>query len=93
MGGLEILGFGAIGLGTLIAVIGWIWLIVLGFKHGGALWGILNILCQPITGIIFCVMHKTGWLQLAMLIIGNIIAGAGMVPLMPAIIKAMEQMK
>lgn len=81
---MEIIGFGAIGIGILIAFIGWIWLIVIGFQTGGPLWGILNIFFQPITGIIFCVMHKTGWLQLALLIIGNIIAGVGIVPIMLA---------
>jgi hypothetical protein len=90
---MEILGIGAMGVGMLIALIGWIWLIVIGFQKGGALWGILNILCQPITGLIFCIMHKTGWLQLALIIIGNIIAGVGMIPLMPAYIKALEQMQ
>jgi hypothetical protein len=79
---MEILGFGAIGIGMLIALIGWIWLIVLGFQNGGALWGILNIFFQPITGIIFCIMHKTGWAALALLIIGNIIAAGGVVPVM-----------
>ena len=90
---MEIIGFGAMGLGTLLALVGWIWLIVIGFQKGGALWGILNLICQPITGIIFCVMHKTGYLPLALLIIGNIIAGIGMVPLMPAYMKMLEQMK
>lgn len=84
---MEIIGFGAIGIGMLVALIGWIWLIVLGFQNGGALWGILNIFFQPITGIIFCIMHKTGWAALALLIVGNIIAGVGMVPLF---MKAME---
>ncbi len=78
---MEILGFGVMGLGILIALIGWVWLIITGFKEGGALWGILNIFFQPITGIIFCVMHKTGWFALALLIIGNIIAGVGIVPI------------
>ena len=77
---MQILGLGAMGIGILIALIGWIWLIVTGFKVGGALWGILNIFFQPITGIIFCIMHKTGWLPLALLIIGNVLAGIGMVP-------------
>lgn len=90
---MGIVGMGVIGIGTLIALVGWIWLIVIGFQKGGALWGILNIFCQPITGIIFCIMHKTGWLPLALIIIGNVIAGIGMVPLMPAYIKMLEQMK
>ncbi len=79
---MEIIGLGAAGIGGLIALIGWIWLIIIGFQNGGALWGILNIFFQPITGIIFCVMHKTGWLQLAMMIVGYIIAVGGVIPMM-----------
>jgi len=86
---MEVLGFGVFGIGMLIALIGWIWLIVLGFQKGGALWGILNIFFQPITGIIFCIMHKVGWLALVLLIIGNILAGVGMIPIM---MKMMENM-
>ena len=78
---MEILGLGAIGLGFLIALIGWVWLVVIGFKVGGALWGILNIFLQPITGIIFCIMHKTGWVALALMIVGIIIEMIGLVPL------------
>lgn len=89
---VELLGIAAMGIGGLMCLVGWIWLIVLGFKHGGALWGILNILCQPITGIIFCIMHKTGWIPLALIIVGSIIQGVGMVPLMPSIIREMESM-
>ncbi len=86
---MEVLGFGVFGIGLLIALIGWIWLIVLGFQKGGALWGILNIFFQPITGIIFCVMHKVGWLALALLIIGNILAVAGLIPVMMRVMKDM----
>jgi len=86
---MEFVGFGVFGIGILLALIGWIWLIVLGFQKGGALWGILNIFFQPITGIIFCVMHKIGWLALALLIIGNILAGAGMIPVMMKMIQNM----
>jgi hypothetical protein len=93
MGGLEIIGGLAVLFGALLCLVGWIWLIVLGFKTGGALWGILNIFCQPITGIIFCIMHKIGWLPLALMIIGMVIEGIGMVPLLPAYIKMLEQMK
>ncbi|MCB1023750.1 MAG: hypothetical protein KDB79_05140 [Acidobacteria bacterium] len=79
---LQMAGLAAMLIGGLIALIGWIWLIVLGFKTGGALWGVLNIFFQPITGIIFCVMHKTGWIALAMLILGNIVAIIGMIPIL-----------
>lgn len=90
---MEIIGLAAVGLGSILILVGWIWLIVLGFKNGGALWGILNIICQPITGIIFCIMHKTGWIPLILMILGMIIEGIGMVPLMPAYMKALEQMQ
>lgn len=90
---MEIIGLAAVGLGSILILVGWIWLIVLGFKKGGALWGILNIICQPITGIIFCIMHKTGWIPLILMILGMIIEGIGMVPLMPAYMKALEQMQ
>ena len=88
---MEILGMGAMGIGGLIALIGWIWLIVIGFQTGGALWGILNIFFQPITGLIFCIMHKVGWLQLAMLVVGNIIAGLGMVPMLMQMMDSMPK--
>lgn len=78
---MQVVGLGVILVGILIALIGWVWLVVIGFKTGGALWGILNIFFQPITGIIFCVMHKTGWLPFALMIIGNVIAIIGMIPI------------
>ncbi len=89
---MQMLGLGAILVGVLIAFIGWVWLVVIGFKTGGALWGILNIFFQPITGIIFCVMHKTGWLALALLIIGNVIAIIGMIPIIMDNINSMQPM-
>lgn len=78
---MEIIGILGFGLGGLIAFIGWVWLIVLGFKQGGALWGILIILFSWLAGIVFCIMHKTGWIPLIMMILGGIIAGIGMVPM------------
>ncbi len=86
----AIIGIAAMGLGMLIALIGWIWLIITGFKAGGALWGILNIFFQPITGIIFCVLYKTGWIPLVLMIVGNIIAFGGMLPFVPKYIEALE---
>jgi hypothetical protein len=77
---MEYVGYGAVGLGGLIAFIGWIWLLVLGFKQGGALWGILIFLFSGLGGLIFCIVYKTGWIPLAMLILGGIVASIGMVP-------------
>ncbi len=84
---MQIIGFIAIGLGILIGLIGWIWLIIKGFQEGGVLWGILNIILQPITGLIFCLKYKTGWLQLALLILGNVIAVGVMMYLFPDFMK------
>lgn len=86
---MEILGGAVMTVGGLISLIGWIWLVVIGFQKGGALWGILIFFFSWLAGLVFCIMNKTGWMQLAMMIIGGIIAGVGMVPLM---MKAMENM-
>ena len=89
---MDILAIGGgivMGLGGLIALIGWIWLIVVGFKEGGALWGILIFFFSWIAGLVFCIMNKTGWIPLVMMIIGGFIAGAGMIPL---VMEAMKNM-
>lgn len=89
IGVMETVGFGAMGIGSLIALIGWIWLVIIGFQKGGALWGILIFLFSWIAGLIFCIMNKTGWLPLALMIVGSIISGIGAVPVM---LKMMENM-
>ena len=73
---MEILG----SLGAILFVIGWIWLIIIGFKQGGALWGILIILFSWMAGLVFCILKKEGGMQLAMMIIGAILAGVGLAP-------------
>ena len=65
-------------LGGLIALIGYVWLIVVAFQTSGAIWGIVNIFFQPITGLIFCIVRKTGWKRFAIMVLGVIIwAGLG----------------
>ncbi len=86
---MELIGGLVMGLGGLICVVGWIWLIVLGFQQGGALWGILIFFFSWIAGIVFCIMHKTGWVPLVMMIVGGVLAGAGMIPM---VLSAIEQM-
>lgn len=78
---MEIIGTLVLILGSLVAFVGWIWLIVIGFKQGGALWGILIILFSWLAGLIFCIMHKTGWVPLILMIAGGIIASIGVVPM------------
>lgn len=66
------------GVGGLLALIGWIWLVIVGFQVGGVLWGILNILLQPITGLIFCIVKKAGWIPFILMIVGVVLAvGSG----------------
>lgn len=65
-------------LGCLLALIGWIWLVVLGFKRGGALWGILILLFNWLAGLVFCIMHKIGWTPLVLTIAGGILAVVGL---------------
>ena len=76
---MEIAGLIVIGLGGLIAFIGWIWLLIIGFKQGGALWGILIFFFSCLAGLIFCIMYKTGWLPWLMLVIGGVLASFGVI--------------
>ncbi|REJ75357.1 MAG: hypothetical protein DWQ47_07700 [Acidobacteria bacterium] len=75
---MEIIGAGIGGIGGLIALIGYIWLIVVGFKQGGALWGILIFFFSFLAGLIFCIMHKTGWVPWILMVLGGILASLGM---------------
>jgi hypothetical protein len=86
---MEILGFGLVGVGALIALIGWIWLLVLGFQNGGALWGIIIFLFSGIGGLVFCIVYKKGWAAFAMLLLGGFMSGIGAIPIA---LKAMENM-
>lgn len=90
---IQIVGGLASLIGGLLALIGWIWLIVIGFKQGGTLWGILIIFFSAFAGIIFCIINKTGWLQLAMMVIGFIIAGVGLISIIPMLTKMLESMQ
>ena len=85
---MEILGGIGMGFGALLYLIGFIWLVVLGFKLGGALWGLLNFFFSPISSIVFCIMKKTGWIPLALMLVGGFFWIIGLVPL---IISIMQQ--
>lgn len=86
---MEIIGYGAMGLGGLLVLIGWIWLIIIGFKEGGALWGILIFFFSWIAGLVFCIMNKTGWVPLVLMIVGGIISSIGMIPVMMSVMENM----
>lgn len=70
------------GLGALLVLVGTIWLIVLSIQTGQttgekALWAIVNLICQPIGGIVFYIMKRVGLVPLILVIIGAILAGIG----------------
>ena len=90
--GLDFISFGAILIGGLMFIIGWIWLIVLGFKQG-VTWGILMILFNWFTGLVFCFFKKTGVLALVIMTIGGIVSGMGVAPLISELIKGITGSK
>ena len=67
-------------LGGILMLVGWIWNIVVSFKMGGTLWGILNIFLQPVIGIISALMNKTQWAPVGVMILGMVLyfVGGGM---------------
>ena len=69
-------------IGLLVFLVGWIWMMVVAFKQGGALWAVLVFFFSWIAGLIFAVMKKDGWTQvgimilgLALMVIGNMMGG------------------
>lgn len=70
------------GLGSLLLLIGTIWLVVIAVQTGQTtgekvVWAVVNFFCQPIGGIIFFLMKKQGMVPLILVIIGAILTGAG----------------
>lgn len=65
------------GLGGLIALIAWVWLVVVAFKEGGPIWGIVVLLFSWVGGLVFCIVKQTGWPQFALMIIGAVLATGG----------------
>ena len=71
-----------IGIGGLLVFIGIIWLVAVSIQTGqttGAkiLWASVNLICQPVGGIVFYVVKKQGLLPLVIVIIGLIMSIAG----------------
>lgn len=72
-------------LGWVLAVVGMIWLVVTAIQTGKdttdkVIWALVNLLCQPLGGIIFFFVKKQGMVPLILVIIGWIalVAGGGM---------------
>ena len=75
-------------LGLILFLVGWIWMIVVAYKAAGALWAVLIFLFSIISGLIFCIMKKEGWMQLGLMVVGWLLMmfGGGM-----AAMTAMQQ--
>lgn len=67
-------------IGAVVFSIGWVWLIITGYQKGGIIWGIVIFLFGWLGGLIFCIVHKTGWLQYIIFIIGSLLFIAGLGP-------------
>jgi len=70
------------GLGSLLILIGTIWLIVIAIQIGQTtgdkvLWALVNFFCQPLGGIIFYIVKRQGLVPLLLVIVGCILAGIG----------------
>ena len=78
------------GLGGLVALIGWIWLLVVGFKEGGILWGLVIFFFSGLGGLIFCIVHKKGWGAWIMIVVGGILASFAMVPMVFSNLERMQ---
>lgn len=74
--------FAGLGLGSLLLLIGTIWLIVIAVQTGQSTgekvgWALVNFFCQPLGGIVFFIVKKQGMIPLILVIIGAILLGIG----------------
>lgn len=71
-----------LGLGSLLMLIGTIWLIVIAVQTGQTtgekvVWALVNFFCQPLGGIVFFIVRKQGLVPLILVVIGAILLGVG----------------
>jgi hypothetical protein len=84
----------AASLGGILVSVGIIWLVVIAIQTGQTtgekiLWALLNLVCQPITGIIFYIVKRQGLIPLIILIIGCILMGIGYPTMMGEMMRGM----
>ena len=85
-----------VGLGSLLILIGVIWMVVIAVQTGQttgekALWAIVNLICQPIGGIVFYIVKKQGLIPLILIIVGYIIFAPGYYSIMSEALKNMPR--
>lgn len=69
------MGTALLSLGTLLVVVGWVWVIVLAFQSGDVLWGVLSIFCG-ILAIVWAAMHMDRARIPLFLMVGGIVVNA-----------------
>ncbi len=72
----------ALGIGAVLMLVCIIWFVVLSVQTGAStgekvIWAIVNILFQPIAGIIFFFVKKAGLIPMILGIIGALFSGYG----------------
>lgn len=72
-----------LGVGSLLMLISIVWFVILSLQTGGStgekvIWAIVNLLFQPIAGIIFFFVKKAGLIPMILGIIGMVFYGYGM---------------
>jgi hypothetical protein len=72
-----------LGIGALLMLICIVWFVILSVQLGTStgekvLWVIVNILFQPLAGIIFFIMKKAGLIPMILGIIGMVFYGYGL---------------
>ncbi len=85
-----------IGLGSLLILIGVIWMVVIAVQTGQttgekALWAIVNLICQPIGGIVFYIVKRQGLIPLILIIVGCIIFAPGYYSMVSEMLKNMPR--
>ena len=80
------------GLGGLIFMIGWIWLMVVAFKEGGIIWAIVIFFFGWLGGLIFAIVHKTGWIPWIVMVLGTLLAAGGIIPTVLSNLENLEKM-
>ena len=70
------------GLGSLLCLIGTIWLVVIAIQTGQTtgekiLWALVCFFCEPLGGIIFFAVKRVGLVPLLLILIGWAIGGYG----------------
>ena len=70
------------GLGSLLILIGTIWLVVIAIQTGQTtgekiLWALVCFFCEPLGGIIFFAVKRVGLVPLILVLIGWAVGGYG----------------